>query len=189
MGTYIPSREDAYKLLNAYVDDESLIKHSLMVEASMRYFAQLYGEDQERWGVIGLIHDLDFQKYPERHCIETERILRENQWPEEYIRNVMSHAWKSRTDVEPKEIMEKIIYTVDELTGLIYATAIMRPSKSLEDLTVKSVKKKWKQKSFAASIKREVIEEGIEILGSDKDTIIAHTIEALKPISKDLGLS
>mgnify|MGYP000906739612 FL=1 len=138
MEKYIPNREDAYKLLTEYVQDEYLINHSLMVESVMRHFAKLYGEDVEKWGVIGLAHDLDFEKFPEEHCKMTEKILKENNWPEDYIRGVLSHGWGLATDVEPIHPMEKVIYTIDELTGLIYATAIMRPSNSLYDLTVKS---------------------------------------------------
>lgn len=189
MDKYVPNREDAYKLLKKHVQDPSLINHSLMVEAVMKHFAKLFGEeDIEKWGVIGLIHDLDFEKYPHEHCQMTEKILREENWPEEYIRAVMSHGWKIRTDVEPKHKMEKVIYTIDELTGLIYATAIMRPSKSLEDLKVKSVKKKWKQKSFAAGVDREVIARGAEILGMELDKIILETIEGMKPIAEKIGL-
>lgn len=185
---YIPTREDAYKLLTEYVQDPSLINHSLMVESVMRHFAELYGEDVEKWGVIGLIHDLDFEKYPDQHCEMTEKILKENNWPEDYIRGVLSHGWGLATGVEPIHPMEKVIYTIDELTGLIYATALMRPSKSLYDLKVKSVKKKWKQSSFAAAINREVIAQGAELMGMELDKVIEETIEGMKPVTEQIGL-
>ena len=189
MDKYIPTREDAYELLTYYIQDESLINHSLMVESVMRHFARLYDEDEEKWGVIGLVHDLDFEKYPDKHCKITEMILRENNWPEDYIRGVLSHGWKLATDVEPIHPMEKVIYTIDELTGLIYATAIMRPSNSLYDLKVKSVRKKWKQASFAAAIRRDVIADGAELMGMDLAKVVEETIEGMKPVSEQIGLS
>lgn len=189
MEKFIPNREDAYQLLREYVQDDYLINHSLMVESVMRHFANLYGEDPEKWGVIGLIHDLDFEKYPEEHCKMTEKILIENNWPEDYIRGVLSHGWGLATDIEPIHPMEKVIYTIDELTGLIYATAIMRPSNSLYDLKVKSVKKKWKQASFAAGVKREVIAQGAEMMGMDLSKVIEETIEGMKPVSEQIGLN
>src|SRR5699024_1574067 len=144
--------------------------------------------DIEKWKVIGLIHDLDFEKYPEEHCKVTKEILEKENWAEDYIRAVMSHGWEICTDVEPVHPMEKVIYTIDELTGLIYATALMRPSKSLEDLKAKSVKKKWKQKSFAASIDRETISKGIEMLDMDRDQVIKETIEGMKAVAKEIGV-
>lgn len=189
MNAYIPNREDSYKLLREYIEEPSLINHSLMVEAAMEHFAKLQGEeDIEKWKIVGLIHDLDFEKYPDQHCQMTEKILREEKWPEDYIRAVMSHGWGIVTDVEPFHPMEKVIYTVDELTGLIYATAIMRPSKSLDDLTVKSVKKKWKDKGFARKINRETIAKGIEMLGMERDEVIKETIEGMKSVAEDIGL-
>lgn len=189
MEKYIPNREEAYALLTKYVQDEYLINHALMVESVMRHFAEFYNEDVEKWGVVGLIHDLDFEKYPDQHCAMTEKILIENNWPEDYIRAVLSHGWGLVNDVEPIHQMEKVIYTIDELTGLIYATAIMRPSNSLYDLTVKSVKKKWKQASFAAGVKREVIAQGAEMMGMDLAQVIEETIEGMKPISEQIGLN
>ncbi|MGO1468673.1 MAG: HDIG domain-containing metalloprotein [Tissierella sp.] len=188
MARYIPSREDAYDLLQKHVKDESLINHSLMVEAVMAHFAQKFDEDVEKWRTIGLIHDLDFEEYPEEHCKMTKEILEKENWPEDYIRGVLSHGWQICTDVEPVHIMEKIIYTIDELTGLIYATAIMRPSKSLDDLKVKSVKKKWKQKSFAQKIDRDMIKNGVEMLPLELNEMIEETIEGMKSVAKDIGL-
>ncbi|NLP36855.1 MAG: hydrolase [Firmicutes bacterium] len=184
----VPTREEAYALLCEYNKNDSLIKHALAVEAVMRHFAQLFGEDPEKWGVIGLIHDLDFEMYPEEHCHKTKEILTERNWPEDYIRAVVSHGWKICSDVEPVEQMEKVLYTIDELTGLITATALMRPSKSIMDTTVKSVKKKWKQKKFAAGVNREVIAEGAEMLGMELDEVIAETIAGMQKVADQIGL-
>ncbi|NMB07946.1 MAG: HDIG domain-containing protein, partial [Tissierellia bacterium] len=127
MDKRIPTREEAYELLTKYNKSESLIYHALAVEATMLHFAKVLGEeDVEKWGIIGLVHDLDYEMYPEEHCKMTEKILREENWPEDYIRAIMSHGWKICTDVEPMETMEKVLYTIDELTGLINATALMR---------------------------------------------------------------
>ena len=155
----------------------------------MVHFAQIFDEDPEKWGVIGLIHDLDYDKYPEEHCKVTEQILREEDWPEDYIRGVMSHGWKLCTDVEPKEKMEKVIYTIDELTGLVAATALMRPSKSIMDMEAKSVKKKWGQKSFAAGVNRDVIAEGAEMLGMDIKEVIHETIMGMRKVADEIGLN
>ena len=189
MSDYKPTREEAYELLTKYVENDSQIKHALAVEATMVHFAQLFDEDPEKWGVIGLIHDLDYDKYPEEHCKVTEQILREEGWPEDYIRGVMSHGWKLCTDVEPKEKMEKVIYTIDELTGLVAATALMRPSKSIMDMEAKSVKKKWGQKSFAAGVNRDVIAEGAEMLGMDIKEVIHETIMGMRKVADEIGLN
>jgi predicted hydrolase (HD superfamily) len=185
---YKPTREEAYELLTKYVENDSQIKHALAVEATMVHFAQLYNEDPEKWGVIGLIHDLDYDKYPEEHCKVTEQILKEEGWPEDYIRGVLSHGWKLCTDVEPRETMEKVIYTIDELTGLVVATALMRPSKSIMDMEAKSVKKKWGQKSFAAGVNRDVIAEGAEMLGMDLKEVIHETIMGMRKVADEIGL-
>jgi len=185
---YKPTREEAYELLTKYVENDSQIKHALAVEATMVHFAQLYNEDPEKWGVIGLIHDLDYDKYPEEHCKVTEQILKEEGWPEDYIRGVLSHGWKLCTDVEPRETMEKVIYTIDELTGLVAATALMRPSKSIMDMEAKSVKKKWGQKSFAAGVNRDVIAEGAEMLGMDLKEVIHETIMGMRKVADEIGL-
>lgn len=190
MDKYIPNREEAFDLLRKYTKDPSLINHALMVEGTMGHFAKILGEeDIEKWKVIGLIHDLDYEEFPEEHCQMTEKILKEENWPEDYIRAVMSHGWGMRTDVEPIHQMEKVIYAIDELTGLIYATAIMRPSKSLDDLPVKSVKKKWGDKGFAKKINRDVIAKGIEMLGMERDQVIKETIEGMKSVAEEIGLN
>lgn len=188
MSDYLPTREDAYNLLLKYTESDHLIKHALAVEASMAHFAELYGEDVEKWGVIGLIHDLDFDKWPDQHCDMTKKILEEENWPDDYIRAVMSHGYGIRTDAEPKENVEKVIYTIDELTGLISATALMRPSKSILDLEAKSVKKKFKQKSFAAGVNREVIENGAKMLGKDLTEVITETIKGMQKVAEEIGL-
>lgn len=184
-----PTREEAYELLRKYVNEDSLVKHALTVEAVMEHFAEKFGEeDVEKWKIIGLIHDLDFEKYPEQHCQVTEQLLKEEKWPEDYIRAVLSHGYGICTDVEPKEAMEKVIYTIDELTGLISATALMRPSKSIMDLTPKSVKKKWKQKSFAAGVDRDVIQNGADMLGMDLTEVIEETIAGMQKVADEIGL-
>jgi len=184
----VPSRAEAYELLTKYNKSESLIKHALAVEGVMRHFAELLGEDVEKWGVIGLVHDLDYEMYPDLHCKKVREILEEHNWPEDYIRAIESHGWKICTDVEPVERMEKVLYTIDELTGLIAATALMRPSKSVLDLEVSSVKKKWKQKNFAAGVNREVIEEGARMLGMDLTEVIRETINGMRKVAEEIGL-
>lgn len=188
MSNYIPTREDAYNLLLKYTESDHLIKHALAVEATMAHFAELYGEDIEKWKVIGLIHDLDFDKWPDQHCDMTKEILEEEGWPKDYIRAVLSHGYGLRNDIEPKENVEKVIYTIDELTGLISATALMRPSKSILDLEAKSVKKKFKQKSFAAGVNRDVIENGAKMLGKDLNEITAETIKGMQKVAEEIGL-
>jgi predicted hydrolase (HD superfamily) len=188
MGNSYPTREEAFKLLNQYTKSDSLIKHGLTVEGVMRHFAELFNEDAEKWGIIGLVHDLDYEMYPEQHCIKVKEIMQENNWPEEYIHAVQSHGWGICCDIEPVEKMEKVLFTIDELTGLITAAALLRPSKSVLDLEVKSVKKKWKQKSFAAGVNREIIEEGAQRLGMDMDTVIAETIKGMQKIAEEIGL-
>jgi predicted hydrolase (HD superfamily) len=184
----VPTREEAFALFKEYNQNESLIKHALTVEAVMRHFAELFGEDVEKWGIIGLVHDLDYEKYPKQHCRKVRDILTEEGWPEDYIRAVQSHGWKICTDVEPVERMEKVLYTIDELTGLVTATALVRPDRSIMETTVKSVKKKWKQKSFAAGVNREVIEEGAKMLDMDLDQIIDETIKGMQKVADEIGL-
>ncbi len=184
-----PTREEALALLKKYNQNEALIKHALAVEAVMVHFAQKFGEDVDKWQVIGLIHDLDYEQYPQEHCHKTKEILEQENWPKEYIRAIQSHGYKICTDVEPVEKMEKVLYTIDELTGLIAATALLRPSHSVMDLTTKSVKKKWKQKSFAAGVDREVIQEGIKMLGMDLGEVIEETIKGMQSVAEEIGLN
>ncbi|MDW7739042.1 MAG: HDIG domain-containing protein [Bacillota bacterium] len=184
-----PTREDAMAILKKYNQNDALIKHALAVEAVMGHFAEIYGEgDEEKWRVIGLIHDLDYEKYPDQHCKKTEEILKAEGWPEEYIRAAISHGWKICTDVEPVERVEKVLYTIDELTGLIVATVLMRPSKSILDLTLSSVKKKYKNKNFAAGVDRNIIEDGTALLDMELDKVIEETIKGMQSAAEELGL-
>ncbi|MCK4999709.1 MAG: HD domain-containing protein [Anaerohalosphaera sp.] len=172
MEAHLPSREEAFALLTEYNKNQGLIKHALAVEAVMRYCARKRGQEEERWGIIGLIHDLDYEQFPDQHCRKTEEILKERGWPAEYIRGAVSHGWGICRDVEPQAEMEKVLYAIDELTGLVVATALVRPSKSVMDLTAKSVKKKWKDKAFAAGVDRTLIQKGAEMLGIELSELI-----------------
>jgi putative nucleotidyltransferase with HDIG domain len=183
-----PNRQQAFELLQSYNQTPGLIKHALAVEATMRHFARHFGEDEELWGIIGLIHDLDYEKYPEQHCQMTEKILRENKWPESHIRAVLSHAWESCTDVKPETLLERTLYTIDELTGLVTTSALVRPSKSILDMTAKSVKKKWNDKRFAAKIDRSIIEKGAQMMEMDLTEIITLTIQGMAKIADQLEL-
>ena len=183
-----PTRKDAWTLLNQYNKSESLIKHALAVEGVMRYMARKNGQDEEKWGVIGLIHDLDYEQFPDRHCQKTEEILRENGWPEEYIRAVISHGYGICTEVAPKTGLEKTLYAIDELTGLVVTTALVRPSKSVMDLKAKSVKKKWKDKRFAAGVDRSIIENGCTMLGMELSELITDTIMGMRDVAEEIGL-
>ncbi len=188
MGEKRPGREEAMALLKKHNKNEALIKHALAVEAVMGHFAEKFGEDAEKWRAIGLIHDLDYEKYPDEHCLKTREMLEAEGWPENYIRAVQSHGWKICTDVEPQETMEKVLYAIDELTVLVVATVLMRPSKSILDLNAKSVKKKWKQKGFAAGVDREIIEEGANLLGMDVTELIEETIKGMQKAADELDL-
>jgi len=188
MNTKVPTREEAYKLLTEYNKSDSLIKHALAVEGVMRYIARKRDEDEEKWGVIGLIHDLDYEKYPDQHCQKTEEILKENDWPDEYIRAVVSHGFGICTDVEPRTELEKYLYAIDELTGLVVTTALVRPSKSVLDMKAKSVKKKWKDKRFAAGVNRSVIEKGAGMLGVEVADLITDTIMGMREVADQIGL-
>jgi len=188
MSSKVPTREEAYNLLKEYNKSDSLIKHALAVEGVMRLFARKRGEDEEMWGVIGLVHDLDYGRFPEEHCRKSEEILRENGWPDEYIRAVVSHGWGICTDVEPQSDLEKVLYAVDELTGLVATTALVRPSKSVLDLKAKSVKKKWKDKRFAAGVNRAIIEKGAQMLDMELSHLITDTIMGMRGVAEEIGL-
>jgi len=188
MKVKIPTREEAYQLLTEFNQNESLIKHALAVEGVMRYFARKRGEDEHKWGIIGLIHDLDYEKFPEQHCKKSKEILEERGWPEEYIRAVISHGWGICSDVEPQTELEKVLFAIDELTGLVVTTALVRPSKSVMDVKVKSVKNKWKDKRFAAGVDRSIIEKGAEMLGMDLSELIADTIAGMQEVADQIGL-
>ena len=188
MKTHIPERTEALELLHNYNNTQSLLNHALSVEGVMRHIAGLKGDDVDKWGIVGLVHDLDYEKFPEQHCIITKRILEEAGWDQEYIRAVLSHGWGMVTEVEPISQLEKYLFAIDELTGLVTACALVRPSKSVNDLEVKSVKKKWKEQSFAAGANREVILKGAEMLGVELDDSIVLVIDGLKKISDEIGL-
>ena len=188
MDEKIPTREEAFQLLKQYNKSDSLVKHALAVEGVMRYMARKRGEDEEKWGIIGLIHDLDYEQFPEQHCKKTEEILNENQWPAEYVRAVISHGWGICVDVKPETELEKVLYAIDELTGLVVTTALVRPSKSVMDLKAKSVKKKWKDKRFAAGVDRAIIQQGAEMLGVELGELITDTIMGMRDVADEIGL-
>ena len=183
-----PTREDALTLLRAYNQSESLIKHAFAVEGVMRYMARKYGEDEDVWGVVGLIHDLDYEQFPDQHCKKTESILKENNWPEDLIRAVVSHGWGICSDVEPVTDMEKVLFAIDELTGLVATSALVRPTKSVMDMKAKSVKKKWKDKRFAAGVDRSIIQKGADMLGVELGDLITDTIMGMRDVADAIGL-
>ena len=188
MSSNIPTRESALELLKQYNKTESLIRHALAVEGVMRYMAKKSGEDEDKWGIIGLIHDLDYEMYPEQHCKMTEKILVENNWPTEYIRAVMSHGWGLVTETEPVTKLEKTIFAMDELTGLVATSALVRPSKSVLDMEARSVKKKWNDKRFAAGVDRSVIEKGADMLGVNIEELITDCIMGMRTVAEEIGL-
>ena len=189
MDGVLPDRNRAFELLTRYNKNESLIKHALSVEAVMLHFADILGEpDSEKWGIIGLLHDVDYELYPQMHCKKARELLEEDNWSEEYIHAIQSHGYGICSEVEPVHKMEKVLFTIDELTGLITAAALMRPSKSVLDMELKSVKKKFKQKSFAAGVNREVIEKGVAMLDMELDYIIEETIKGMQSAAEAIGL-
>ena len=183
-----PTREEALALLKAYNSSESLIRHALAVEGVMRYMARKNAEDEDTWGVIGLIHDLDYERYPNQHCRKTEEILIENGWPPDFIRAVVSHGWGICSDVEPRTTLEKTLFAIDELTGLVATSALVRPTKSVLDMAAKSVKKKWKDKRFAAGVDRSIIEKGAAMLGVELGELITDTIMGMRDVAEEIGL-
>lgn len=183
-----PTREEAWNLFKKYNQSESLTKHALAVEGVMRYMAGKFNEDKEKWGIIGLVHDLDYEKYPDQHCSKTKKILEEENWPEDYIRAVMSHGYGIVTDVRPETQLEKVLYTIDELTGLVTTSALVRPSRSVLDMKVKSVRKKWKDKRFAAGVNREIIEDGAKMLNMELSEVIQDTIMGMREVAAEIGL-
>ena len=185
------TRENALELLRKYNKDESHIKHALAVEAAMAYFAGKMDGDVEKWSMAGLLHDIDWettQETPELHTHQGAKWLEEEGYPPELSRAVLAHGWSICSDVKPESDMEKVLFTVDELTGLIITAALVRPSRSLADLEVKSVKKKWKDKAFARGVNREIIVQGAEMIPLPLDRIIEWVILALRPIEGELGL-
>jgi len=183
-----PTREEAFSLLKQYTKSENLIKHALAVEAAMRKYAEKFGEDPEKWGVTGLLHDFDYEKYPspQDHPFKGVQILKEKGCPEEMIQAILAHG--DHTGVPRQTLLARTLYAVDELTGFIVAVALVRPTKKISDVTVKSIMKKWKDKAFARGVKRENIEKGAKELGVDLKEHIECVLEAMKSISEKLGL-
>ena len=190
MSSNTPTREEAYNLLKKHVESESLLRHCLSVESAMAHFAEILDEDVEKWSIIGLLHDLDYEKYPDEHCVKVVEMLGEENYPEEYIKSITSHGYGICEGVEnpPEHKMEKVLYMVDELTGLITACVLVRPSKSVMDLKPKSVTKKWKDKSFASGVNRETIEKGLDMLDMERREAIEETIKALSKNAEELGV-
>ncbi|RJR16906.1 MAG: HD domain-containing protein [Desulfobacteraceae bacterium] len=188
MNQYKPTRKEALNLLQEFTKNESLIRHALAVESVMRRFARMRGEPEDDWGIIGLVHDLDYEQFPGEHCRKSVEILRERLWPENFIRAVASHGWGICSSVEPATDLEKVLYAVDELTGLVATTALVRPSRSVMDLTAQSVKKKWKDKRFAAGVDRTIIERGAEMLGIELTDLITETIMGMRDAADAIGL-
>lgn len=176
------TREEAWKLLKEYNQEHFHLQHAVTVEGVMRYFAYKlgYGDEADLWGIVGLLHDLDFEMYPDEHCIKEQEIMRERGIDERIIHATASHGYALTVDIKPEHEMEKVLYAVDELTGLIGAAALMRPSKSVQDMEVSSVKKKYKNKNFAAGCSREVIERGADMLGWELSDLIGQTILAMR---------
>ena len=176
------TREEAWKLLKEYNKEHFHLQHAVTVEGVMRYFAEKlgYGDEADLWGIVGLLHDLDFEMYPDEHCIKGQEIMRERGIDERIIHATASHGYTLTVDIKPEHEMEKVLYAVDELTGLIGAAALMRPSKSVQDMEISSVKKKYKNKNFAAGCSREVIERGADMLGWELSDLIGQTILAMR---------
>jgi len=189
----MPTRQDAWELVNEFTENQNLVRHMLAVEAAMRAYARHFGEDEELWATVGLVHDFDYERYPdlsvEGHPVIGARILRERGWPEEIIRAVLAHAGEY-TGVPPESRLEKTLVAVDELTGFLVAVALVRPTKDIRDVTkISSVKKKWKDRSFAAAVNREEIEHACEVLGVDLWTEhVPRVLAAMQDIAGELGL-
>ena len=186
---HIPTRQEALELFLRYNTNQSLIAHARSVEAVIRHVARKLGEDEEKWGIIGLVHDIDYEQFPDLHCRKSAEILGEAGWPEEYVHAVVSHGWGICSEVEPRERMEKVLYAVDELTGLVKASALMRPSRSVLDLEASSVKKKWKDARFAAGVNRSVIEKGAAMMGVELGDLISDTILGMRAVAGEIGLA
>jgi putative nucleotidyltransferase with HDIG domain len=183
-----PTREEAWAILTDHVKGPSLLSHALAVEAVMRHVARKKSADEDLWGVIGLVHDVDYEEHPDEHLRHAPQILRSHGWPEECVRAVASHGWGLVTDVAPVTDMEKTLFAIDELTGLVAAAARVRPSRSILDLPVKSVMKKWKDKAFAGGVDRKVIEKGAALMKVPLEELIADTIEGMKTVAETIGL-
>ncbi len=176
------TREPAWDLLTKYNEEPFHLRHAITVEHVMGWFADKlgYGDEKEFWSIVGLLHDLDFERWPEEHCEKSQELMREAGVDEAIIRATASHGWGHRVDIKPEHQMEKVLFAVDELTGLIGAAALMRPSKSVADMELKSLKKKFKDKKFAAGCSREIIAQGAELLGWDLDELLNQTLSAMR---------
>lgn len=183
------TREEAVAIYRQYNSADNLYKHALAVEAVMRRFAEELGHDADYWGIVGLLHDIDYERYPDQHCKKAPELLVAHGVSEDMIHAVVSHGWTICSDVEPVHEMEKVLFTIDELTGLITATALMRPSRSLMDLEVKSVKKKWKTRGFSAGVDRDLIEKGAGMLNMELSRVIQLTIDGMRTIAVQLDLA
>ena len=181
-------REQAFALLRQYNSDPFHIQHAITVEAVMKWFAKDlgYAEEADHWGIVGLLHDIDFEQYPDQHCIKAPELLREGGVSEDIIHSVVSHGYGITVDVNPEHLMEKVLFASDELTGLIWAAALMRPSKSTKDMELKSLKKKYKSKGFAAGCSREIIARGAEMLDWELDTLLQKTLSAMQDCEDEI---
>jgi putative nucleotidyltransferase with HDIG domain len=188
MANAIPTRDEAMALLREFNQGKGLVRHALAVEAVMRHVARNRGADPDVWGIVGLIHDLDYEQFPDQHCAKTAEILRDRGWPEEFIRAAVSHGWGTCSDVEPQTDLEKVLFAIDELTGLVAATALVRPSRSVLDMEARSVQKKWKDKAFAAGVSRDVIARGAERLGVGLPELITDVILGMRTVAEEIGL-
>jgi putative nucleotidyltransferase with HDIG domain len=182
------NRDEAIALWRKYNDEDSLYRHALSVEAAMRHFARKFGQDEDFWGIVGILHDVDYQRFPEEHLVHARTMLEEEGADEAVIHAVLSHGWGLCSDVEPASKMEKVLFAVDELTGFIAACAYVRPSRSVLDMETRSVRKKWGSANFAAGVNRGVIEKGAAMLGMPLDELIGETILALRSAAEDVGL-
>lgn len=183
------TREEAWALLTQYNKDHFHLQHALTVESVMRWFAEKrgYADDADKWAIVGLLHDLDFEMYPDQHCIKEEELMRTAGVDEDIIHATCSHGYGITVDIKPEHEMEKILFAVDELTGLIGACALVRPSKSVSDMELKSLKKKFKTPAFAAGCSREIIQRGAELLEWDLSDLMDLTLQAMKDVEAELN--
>lgn len=181
-------RQQAYEILTKYTKNKNLVNHGLAVEGAMRHFAALNGQDQDYWGNIGMLHDVDYEMYPTEHLSHTAELLAPYGVSEAEIHAINSHGWGICSDVEPTEYMEKVLFTIDELTGLIVACALVTPEKKLAGVTVESVLKKWKKKDFARGANREIIAKGAEMLGMPLEEVVAETLKGMQAVAQNIGL-
>ena len=186
------TREKAWEVVNEFTENQNLVRHMLAVEAAMRAYARKYGGDEELWGIVGLIHDFDYEQNPdlsvEGHPVTGAKILRERGWPEKIVRAMLSHA-SEHTGVPQETLLERVLFAVDDLTGFLVAVALVRPGKSINDVQLKSVRKKWKDRAFAAAVNREQIEQAAAVLGPELGEHIQTVLDAMKGIAPQLGLA